>query len=55
MGGCADKHRLDTTVCDPAKEELCFSVSIPFLEKHFFLEEQNMMLKDNLKVCREKL
>jgi hypothetical protein len=53
--GCADKQpRIDTTICDPAKE-MCFAVSVPFLEQHFFTEEQNKMLKDNLKVCREKL
>ena len=52
--GCAQKPRLDTTICDPAKE-MCFAVSVPFLEKHFFTEEQNYMLKENLKVCREKL
>jgi len=34
---------------------MCFAVSVPFLEKHFFTEEQNYMLKENLKVCREKL
>ena len=53
--GCSAKQpRLDTTICDPAKE-MCFAVSVPFLEKHFFTEEQNYMLKENLKVCREKL
>ncbi len=55
LSGCAQKQiQLDTQVCDPAKE-VCFAVSVPFLEKHFLTEEQNEMLKQNLKVCREKL
>ncbi len=55
LAGCAaPKLMLDTQVCDP-KKEMCFAVSVDFLEKHFFIDEQNQMLKDNLKHCREKL
>ncbi len=53
--GCSAKQpRIDTTICNPDKE-VCFAVNVPFLEKYFFMEDQNAMLKDNLKVCREKL
>lgn len=54
LAGCTTAGQLDTTVCDPAKVQ-CYAVTEEFLERHFFTDEQNYMLKENLKVCRERL
>ena len=46
---------LDTTNCDPLRSDQCWSVSTGFVEQRFYLEDQNIRLKEALKSCREKL